>query len=64
MKSSLPIVFLRSIYNGKMSLRSAKQQHIEFGDELKIAKLKVEYLTKREFFEKHSITSQWKGRSS
>ena len=47
-----------------MSLRSAKQQHTEFGDELKIAKLKVEYLTKRELFKKRSITSQWKGRSS
>ena len=64
MKYSLPIVFLGSIYNGKLSLRSAEQQHSEFGDELKIDELKVEYLTKREFFEKRSITSLWKGRSS
>lgn len=45
-QNSVPMVFLRIIYNGKLSLREADQEQYEFANELK----NLEKIYKKNFF--------------
>lgn len=45
-QNSAPMVFLRIIYNGKLSLREADQEQYEFANELK----NLEKIYKKNFF--------------